>query len=473
MKHFLRLGSIPARFSVMAVGFIVLVSTTAGIIGVQLSLNFSEAQFHENFKVVSIYLAKNAELGLLLGDETMLQNLADNMLALKDVFQVAIRGSEGNLLVSATRSTGHQDVVTIETPVSLSDSEHVGLFMWDDPQNNFLGSVEVVYSMDGLKFLQKRMITYFFILFPGFVALFSLGFFFMSQSVVLPLRKLLSLAQAVSRGRMDIRADTRGTGSGLVEIRTLADGFNDMLDALETEKQKAGEAYEEAARQKTLAEVGKFSMMVAHEVKNPLAVIKGSLELLKKNNLNSGAKQELIKYIEDDIQRINKIVEEFLVFARPKKPDFSDVEMNRFVVRTLDKFWFMEKQIQIQADVDTGRAVAKCDPAMMERVLLNLLNNAMSFAVQRVSVATSMVQKSRWRFVISDDGPGIQSEKINDIFAPFYTTRSRGTGLGLAIVKDILQTHKAGITAGNNDTGGAWFAIEMECRSYGRDTGGG
>ena len=473
MKHIFQLRSIPSRFSAMAIGFILLVSLAAGVIGIQLSLNFSEAQFHENFKLMSAYLAKNAELGLLLGEETMLQNLADNLLALTDVYEVVISDADGIALVSATRNVVNPDVVSIETPVVLSDSEHVGLFMWDDPRNNILGSVEVVYSLKGLEFLQKRMMTYFFILFPGFAVLFSLGFFFVSQSVVLPLRKLLSVAQAVSTGDMDIRADTRGTGTSLVEIQTLAAGFNDMLDALQTEKQKAEEAHEEMARQKTLAEVGKFSMMVAHEVKNPLAVMKGSLEILKKNNLKPGAKQELIKYIEDDIQRINKIVEEFLVFARPKKPDFSEVDMNLFVTRTLEKFWFMDRDIQIQAEIDSGKAVVRCDQAMMERALFNLLNNAMFFAAGRVVVRTSMAGNNRWQLKISDDGPGVPSEKINDIFAPFYTTRSRGTGLGLAIVKDIVHTHKAGITAGNNDTGGAWFEIVMECQSYGRNTGGG
>jgi signal transduction histidine kinase len=471
MKHIFWLGSIPARFSAMAIGFVLLVSVAAGVIGMKLSLNFSEAQFHDNFKVVSLYLAKNAELGLLLGDETMLGNLADNMLALKDVFRVAIKDTDGNVLVTAARKNQARDLETIETRVSLTGSEHAGLFIWDDPGNNVVGHVEVVYSVEGLEILQKHMISYFLVLFFGLALLFSLGFFFVSRSVALPLEKILGVAQAVSRGRMDVRADTKGPGTSLVEIRTLAAGFNDMLDALEQEKRKAAAANEEMARQKTLAEVGKFSMMVAHEVKNPLAVIKGSLDILKKDNLKPGVKQELIKYVEDDIQRINKIVEEFLIFARPRKPDLSDMDINRLVAGTLEKYWFVDPGIHMQADIDTNRAVVECDPAMMERALVNLLNNAVSFAARTVRVTTSMVRGTRWQFVISDDGPGIPPDKLNDIFDPFYTTRSRGTGLGLAIVKDIMHTHNASIRAGNNDAGGAWFEINMECRSYGRNTG--
>jgi signal transduction histidine kinase len=471
MTHIFRLGSIPARFSAMAIGFILLVSLFAGVIGIRLSLKFGEAQFHKHFRVVSVYLAKNAELGLLLGDKSMLENMADNMLAVKDVFRVAIRDAEGGILVESVRKTSAQDLVTIETPVSLTMSEHTGLFSWEDPQDHVLGNVEVTYSLEDLELLQKRMIFYFIIFFPALATVFSLGFFFVSRSVALPLQRILSVAQAVSTGRMDVRADTKGPGSSLKEIRTLAAGFNDMLDALEQEKRKAAAANEEIARQKTLAEVGKFSMMVAHEVKNPLAVIKGSLDILKKNNLKPGVKQELIKYVEDDIQRINKIVEEFLVFARPKKPDLSDMDMNRLVAVTLEKFWFVDTDICVETDVDTGRAVVGCDPAMMERALVNLLNNAVSFAAHTVRVTTSLVRDTRWRLVISDDGPGIPPDKLNDIFAPFYTTRSRGTGLGLAIVKDIMNTHNAGIQAGNNDTGGAWFEINMECRSYGRNTG--
>jgi signal transduction histidine kinase len=478
MSHLFRLGSIPARFTAMAAGFILVVSLAAGVIGIRLSLNFGEAQFHKHFRVVSVYLAKNSELGLLLGERSMLESLADNMLAVKDVFRVAIRDAEGGILVESIRKAPVQNLVTVETPVSLTMSEHTGLFVWEDPGNHVLGSVEVTYSLEDLELLQKRMITYFILLFPALAAVFSLGFFFVSRSVALPLQRILSVAGAVSKGQMDIRADTKGPGSSLREIRTLAAGFNDMLDALELAKSRAEAANEEMARQKTLAEVGKFSMMVAHEVKNPLAVIKGSLEILKKDNLKPGIKQELIKYVEDDIQRINKIVEEFLVFARPRKPDLSEMDMNRLVARTLEKFWFVDPGKHMEADVDTGRAVAECDPAMMERALVNLLNNAVSFAARTVRVttsmipgATSMVRDSRWRLKISDDGPGIPPDKLNDIFAPFYTTRSRGTGLGLAIVKDIMHTHNADIRAGNNDAGGAWFEINMECRSYGRNTG--
>ena len=454
----------------MAIVFVLVISVTAGVIGVKLSLNYTGSRFHESFKVLSQYLAVNAELGLLLRDEIMLESLAKNMLTLEDIFNVIVKDAKGNILVNIGRPANRLRLVSLETEVSLSKSED-NLFIEKSRQNIILGSVVVSYSLEGLEILQNRMIVYFLIFFLFFVILFSMSFFFVSRSVALSLQGILKISQAVSKGRRDVRASTKGSGAGLKEVRTLAAGFNDMLNALEKEKLNAEAANQEINRQKTMAEVGRFSMMVAHEIKNPLTVIKGSLAILKKDNLDPATKQELINYVEDDIQRINKIAEDFLIFARPKKPDFLEMDMNGFVAGVAEKFFFVNQEIQLAAEIDPTPAIACCDHAMMERALLNILTNAVSHASHIVRIITSVAKGMKWRLLISDDGPGIQTEKIEEIFTPFFTTRSRGTGLGLAITKDITDIHKAGIKAGNSKSGGAWFEIEMECVSYGKDIG--
>lgn len=470
MTHLFRFDSITARFTGMAVVFVLLTSVTAGVIGVKLSLNYTGERFHENFRVLSRYLAVNAELGLLLKDEIMLKNLAENMLTLDNIFSVTVKDISGKTLVETGRHDNTYRLVYLETEVPLSKSEG-GLFIDKDRQDFILGSVVVAYSLEGLEILQNRMATYFLVFFLFFIILFSLFFFFVSRSIATPLQGILKISQAVSKGDMDVRASMRGPGTGLKEVRTLAEGFNDMLNALQQEKLNTDAANQEMNRQKTLAEVGKFSMMVAHEVKNPLTVIKGSLAILKKDNLDTATKQELINYVEDDIQRINKVVEDFLDFARPKKPDFVDMDMNRFVAGVAEKFFFGNHKIRLTAEIDTSPAIGRCDRALMERALFNILTNAVSHASENVKIATSVTTDMKWQLLILDDGPGIKTEKIEDVFTPFFTTRARGTGLGLAITKDITDIHGAGIKAGNNESGGAWFEIEMECISYGKDIG--
>jgi len=456
-----RFNTIPARFTGLAILFILIVSAAAGIIGVKMSLNYTEQRFHENFRVLASYLAKNAELGLLLKDEAMLKNLSENMLELDDIFTVKMMDASGNLLVKIGTDPGKSRLVTVKTPVTRTEQEEDSLFMDTRDKDRILGNVVVAYSLESLERLQSRMVYYVVGLILFFVALSSVCFFFLSRSVVLPLQGILRVSQAVSRGSMEVRAAVDGPGRGLREVRTLAAGFNNMLDALEREKIKREEAYKEMGRQKTLAEVGKFSMMVAHEVKNPLTVIKGSLAILKKDNLEVSMKQELIKYVEDDIQRINRIVEDFLLFARPRQPDYSETDMNRFIESVMDKFSFLKEGIEVETRIDSVPAVAQCDRALMERVINNIMTNAGSFAEQKITAAT-FIDQDKWHLEVTDDGPGIEPDRVSEVFNPFYTTRSRGTGLGLAIARDIVHLHNGTITAENCESGGARFTIIME-----------
>ncbi len=459
----IRWNSIPARFTALAMLFVLIVSALAGVIGGKLSLNYTGARFHKNFHVLAQYLAKNAELGLLLKDEIMLNNLAQNMLVLDDIYSVTVMDAGGNILVNTGQDKKSDRLVTIETEVMRSEQEEEDrLFLNPQQQKKNLGKVVMTYSRKSLEDLQNRMILYFSGLMLFFVVLSWFCFRFLSRSVALPLQEIVRVSRAVSHGNLNVRAGTRGPGSGLSEVRTLAAGFNNMLDALQQEKQKAKAAYEEMGRQQTLAEVGKFSMMVAHEVKNPLTVMKGSLALLKKDTLAANTKQELITYLEDDIQRINKVVEDFLVFARPKQPDLGPVDPNRFVAEAVEKFFYVTNEIVVETSIDTIPVTVHCDRALMERALINILKNAVAFATRTIIVKT-LAADGKWRLSVMDDGPGLPENGDEDIFTPFFTTRSRGTGLGLSITRDIVELHGGEIQANNRESGGACFEIVMEC----------
>lgn len=464
MGSLIRVNSISARFTFLAIIFILMVSLAAGIIGGSLAYNFTGERFHENFRLLSHSLAKNAELGLLLRDRDMLRNLAENLLELEDIFRVRILDETENTLVTA-RLREKEGLVSLKTPVMLSDAEEGSLFLDRQRKPRTLGFVVVEYSLKSLEQLQLKMIYFFvcFVLF--FVVLSSVCFFLLSRSVAIPLKQILAVSKSVSGGEMDVRAEIGKLGPAFEEVETLAAGFNNMLDALQAQKMRAEAADKEITRQKALAEVGKFSMMVAHEVKNPLAIIKGSLDILKKKDLSDEMKAEMIRYVEEDIQRINKIMEEFLVFARPNRPDFADTEMNEYVDKLVERFSFTQENIIVKKFLDQTPARIRCDRAKMERALLNILGNAAEFAQSGIRVATA-VKDGAWTLSISDDGPGIAEQRLEKIFEPFYTTRSRGTGLGLAIAKDVIQMHGAAIRADNlPDGSGALFEIKMECKA--------
>ena len=257
---------------------------------------------------------------------------------------------------------------------------------------------------------------------------------------------------------MDIRAQ----GGRFHETRILATTFNEMLTALSRQRQELRQMYEEMNRQQTLAEVGKFSLMMAHEVKNPLAIIRGSLDLLKKEDCDEKTKASLYIYLDEEINRINRLMEDFLLFARPKAPSFAQVAMGE-LVRNLAKRMELtgdNKQIIVKTPPTAKPRLVSCDVQLLERAMGNLVKNAMEVSRESQPVTISYgMEKDRWYFCVEDRGPGIDPENLAKIFTPFFTTKAKGTGLGLAITREIIMAHGGQIGAENRKNGGAVFSF--------------
>lgn len=459
----IRLNSISSRFTGLTMVFILMACAVSGIIGGGLSWDYTNRRFHDNFRILSDYLAKNAELGLMLKDADMLKNQARHLLALDDIYRVKIMDTQGTVLVDVNVKNETGQIVSLETKVILDRDETDGFFLDErDITPPLIGYAVVEYSLDSLKTLQMRMLSFFALFVFIFVILSAVCFLFLSKSITNSLEDILGVSRAVSGGNLDVRAKTDKAKS-LKEVDTLAAGFNDMLDALQIQKEETEQANREMAKHQTLAEVGKFSMMVAHEVKNPLSVIKGSLDILKKDSIDHAVKNDMIVYVEEEIQRINKIVEDFLIFAKPRKSDFSDTDMNAYTTYLLDRFSFVNDKITIEDKIEKKPCICRCDCEKMDRAITNILLNASMFATSVITVVTG-TENEKWRLQISDDGPGIDDDKIDRVFDPFFTTRAKGTGLGLAITKDMINLHKASIHAGHAPSGkGAMFEVIMEC----------
>ena len=177
------------------------------------------------------------------------------------------------------------------------------------------------------------MITDFIWLAGGLTCLAGLIFYFISRSLVAPVKGLAQAARRVAQGDRNLRAQP-GT---LPETRELAVAFNVMLDSLERNRRSLEEAKEQMRRQKTLAEMGKFSLMIAHEFKNPLSIIKSSLDVLKKDVALS-SDNTMVFYIEDEIMRLNRLIGDFLTFARPVAPSFCHTDVNALLKEIVTRF---------------------------------------------------------------------------------------------------------------------------------------
>ncbi len=217
----------------------------------------------------------------------------------------------------------------------------------------------------------------------------------------------------------------------------------------------------ELERSSRLSMVGQMAASVAHEIKNPLASIKGAVEIISEESTPKQDRDEFKLIVAGEIKRIDGTVKEFLEFARPREPRRVRLNLSATLQTSLRQ---LEKQIadagvtlrtEIQPDI-----VISGDPEKIHQVVLNLTLNAIDASSKGsdIEVALRRDQNESIRLVIRDHGQGIADADLPNIFEPFYTTKTTGTGLGLAIVRSIVEAH-AGTIAAARPTGGGTVMI--------------
>jgi len=444
--------------------FVLIGSTTfvMGYMGTHMIRKFVQTRFEERILFLAKYLALNAELGILIGDKPMLQGLAANLLSEQDVAEVMVLDRSGEKLALVSKET-KKPFSVIDVPVVLSRSLEISqAFQWSGnggDEDPLIGRVRIVYSTGGLEYLLKKMKDHFMWLSSGLGLLAAIIFYFFSHSLVAPLTQLAQAARNVEKGNRDIRVRP----GSLPETRELALSFNSMLDSLEWSRHALEDAYQEMIQQKSLAEMGKFSMMVAHEVKNPLSIIKSSLDILKKD-MAIPPGNTMVAYMEDEIRRLSRLIEDFLTFARPVRPRLCKVEINSLMAEIVTRFELQKAGLYIA--ISAGYLAESChisaDPDLLIRVFDNLLKNASEASGDSGTIFVRMFRKGELLFIdVADEGLGIEPEHIENIFDPFFTTRSKGTGLGLAYVNQVVRMHGGTVVAKNIETGGALFRVSL------------
>lgn len=458
----MHLNSIQGRLNAIAFFFIIGTAVTMGVAGFRLTVNFENERFRDHFSLLASYLASNAELGVLLENKKILEGLTENMLAVSDVQAVKILGQNGEIILQRAHDDLPPELDAVSAPV-VSRAMEMGdsPFLAPGEAEEVVGQVVISYSHGGLTRL-KKLLALRFVLVSLLLAVVPVVLYWMlSRAISAPLLGLVAVASQVSRGRMDVRA----RGGSLHETNTLARAINEMLDALEAQRHKLDEAHAAMARQQVLAEVGKFSMIVAHEIKNPLAIIKGSLEVLKKEGpLPPELKEQMMGFLDGEIERINKLIEDFLLFARPQAAALRPVVIADLLADLGQRLRFMSDNIRVEMEIPAGQGdrELRCDQGLLERALLNIVRNGLEVSrvgeAVRVGVACT---ERRLVFTVQDSGPGVATEELPRIFEPFYSTKAKGTGLGLAIAKDVVKAHGGTLTVANGPEGGACFTISL------------
>lgn len=440
--------------------FVLITATTValGAIGVNIIHEFVQARFEERIRFLARYLALNAELGILIDDKPMLERLAKNLLSEKDVAGVRISNPDGKTLAQVSQPLAGP-ITHIQAPVRLKESWEESLaFRWNgQTREKTVGQVTIWYSTREINRLLKTMKLRFMWLAVGLALLFLGVFYFISRSLVAPISRLARTARAVGEGRTELRARPEN----LPETREMALAFNAMLDSLERSTQALKAANQEVIRQKTLAEMGKFSLMIAHEFKNPLGILKSSLDILKKDIEGDPM---LIEYMEDEILRLNRLIEDFLMFARPAKPSPRSTDLHGMLKECAARFDLqLPESLTLEVDIPETPCTGEADPDLLVRAISNILKNAREAVSEQTGTIRvfATMENGNWVAAIADSGPGIEPEHKEKIFEPFFTTRSKGTGLGLAFAAQVVRGHGGSIAAENRNHGGAVFRITL------------
>ncbi len=456
------LNSILGRLTAVSLLLILATAVTMGAVGFRFVVNFEKDRFHDHFDLLASYLARNSELGVLLRDKGILSGLSDNMLRVKDVHIVEIVDNNGTVIIHKSHLDSLSNLDYALAPVVASSLTSIDSpFLESGLGGEALGQVSIGYSLVGLELL-KQQLALRFILLSLFLTVVSIVFYWrLSRMVRAPLQDILAVAKKVSKGSLDVRAKL----GKLQESRTLAAAFNEMLDALQVKRKLLKDANTAMAKQQVLAEVGKFSMIVAHEIKNPLAIIKGSLSVLRKDQpLDPALKLQMVGYIDGEILRVNKLIEDFLLFARPRTPVFQEVFVLDLIANLAQLLRLMDNRVLVLVDLPETIMAAdlNCDIALLERALFNVVRNALESTPEDKQVQVLIGgSEGCLEFSILDQGPGLITENLDEIFEPFFSTKAKGTGLGLAIAKEVINAHHGTILAENRETGGAVFTLRL------------
>lgn len=235
-------------------------------------------------------------------------------------------------------------------------------------------------------------------------------------------------------------------------------------------RRKQAETERQLQRSHQLSVIGQMAAGVAHEIKNPLASIKGAVEILSDTGTSESDRQEFSRIVDSEIKRIDGTVGEFLAFARPKEPSLKPVDFVDLVKQAVRQFepQAQSKNVVVESS-PAGSLPVLADPEKIHQVLLNLLLNALEASEEngRIVIGAEASGHNKATVTITDFGSGISKEELENIFDPFYTTKSTGTGLGLAVVNSIITGHEGTITATSDRKHGTRFTIILPLRRTG------
>ncbi len=277
--------------------------------------------------------------------------------------------------------------------------------------------------------------------------------------------------------RMEI---TRRENSGQMQWVTAQ--FSDLLGARQervgiliqleniTERRKLEE---KVFRSEKLAAIGELAAGIAHEIRNPLTSISGSIQMLSADLSEGSDNQKLMEIILRETDRLNLLIDDFLSYARPKSMTTDVVYLQEILedITHLVEQTTGGRRVHLRTEYEEHLPELYADSNQIRQVLWNVIKNSVESlpdnrpGVVWVTIGRAEASDHRIRFVIRDNGRGMSREVKDRVFDPFYTTKQGGTGLGMAIVYQIIHAHGGTVEVESESGVGTTFTIVLPCRS--------
>ena len=345
-------------------------------------------------------------------------------------------------------------VMEIEVPIYLEGS----------PMK--FGSVKIGLSLEEMRAEEFKTRMMLILIGCGGLIIGVGGAALMARRITKPLNILVDGTFKISRGDFSqkILIDSQD------EIGDLAQSFNDMSYQLQLTKERMEAANRRLLQAEKLASIGRISASIAHEIRNPLTSVKLNIQKVMESENLEKAEREHLEISQEGIGHIENFIKQMLNFTR-----ISELQLNHFgIEQIIDESIKMVrntlklKEVQVAKDVQEKLPQVFVDGDKIRQVILNILHNACE-AVDKggeITIRLDMLKGRRGRKVrirICDNGPGIPKKDRENIFEPFYTTKSTGIGLGLANARKIIEQHKGSIRAVFTKEQGACFEILIPC----------
>ncbi len=328
--------------------------------------------------------------------------------------------------------------------------------------------------------LRNRVMATFTAMAVGCVILLLLILFFITSSIINPLKNMVLAANRIAQGNLNQKVNMAFQD----ELGQLAQAFNQMTENLKKANEKLvqwGKTLEKRVEERTkelkemqshliqsekLASLGKLAAAIAHEINNPLTSILINTHLMLEKTEKNNTFYENLSLIADETSRCSDIVKGLLEFSRQNPPQMSYADINEITEHTIK---ILENQVAFQ-DIKIIKKLSadlpqiKIDKDKIKQVIWNFMINASEAMPEGgVLIITSQLSEDKKYIQISfeDNGVGIPKENINKIFDPFFTTKSGGTGLGLAVSYGIIQQHQGKIEAKSDPGYGTVFTVYL------------